>query len=67
MSPPVLEATLVPELTLHEVRNDGSASESFPVAPDSAPSYDTPVVTRRELWSYYRVYHSIIMFFLQHH
>ena len=63
MSPPVLEATLVPELTLSDIRNDRSASDNFQVALDSASSQDEPVVIRRELWSYFRVYHSIILVF----
>jgi hypothetical protein len=55
---PTLEATLVTELDLPEALNDGSVSESLPVAPVSAPSHDEPVVTRRERWSYYCVYHA---------
>ena len=43
---------IVPELDLPGVRkNDVAVSEVPIVAP---PSYDEPVVTRRELWSYYR-------------
>ena len=57
MSLPTPKATFVPELVLPEVWNHGSASESLPVAPVSAPSHDEPIVTRRELWSYYCVYH----------
>jgi hypothetical protein len=64
MSLPTPEPTLVPELALPEVQNDGSASaESFPVAPAYAPSHDEPVVTRRELWSYYCVYHTSFFLF----
>ena len=59
MLSPILEATPVPELALPEVRKDESASESVPMAPVAAPSYDEPVVTRRELWSYYCVYPSL--------
>lgn len=52
-----------PELALPEDQNDGSTSEPFQVAPVSAPSHDEPVVTRRELWSYYRVYHISFLLF----
>ncbi len=68
MSLPTLEATPVSELALPEVRKDESAYESVPVTSVAAPSHDEPVATRRELWSYYRVYHYIFLsFFLQDH
>ncbi|KAI9467373.1 MFS general substrate transporter [Lactarius psammicola] len=57
MSLPIPEATPVPEATPLEIQKDGSAFESVPVTPVTAPSHDEPVVTRRELWSYY-LYHS---------
>jgi len=41
---------LVPELVLPDT-DDAAASDVPVVAP---PNYDEPVVTRRELWSYYR-------------
>jgi hypothetical protein len=58
MSLPTLEATRVPE-----VRKGESASESVPVTSDSAAAanhHDEPVVTRRELGSYCRVYHHMV-------
>lgn len=65
MSPRLLEATLVPEVALPEVLKDESAPESVPVGPVADLSHDEPVVTRRELWSYYRAYH--YLFCLQYH
>ncbi|KAH9018896.1 MFS general substrate transporter [Lactarius pseudohatsudake] len=56
MSLPILEATLIPEFALPEIRKDESATEPAPVSPVAVPSHDGPVVTRRELWSYY-LYH----------
>ena len=56
MSSRLLEATLVPEVALPEVLKAENAPESIPVAPVADLSHDEPVVTRRELWSYYRVY-----------
>lgn len=51
-----LETTPGPELALvPEIRKAENASDSIPATP-AAPSHDEPVVTRRELWSYYRVY-----------
>ena len=45
---------LVPELALSVtvVRKDDTAASEVPVV--APPSYHDPVVTRRELWSYYR-------------
>ena len=56
MSLPTLEATPVLD---SEVREGESTSESVPVTSDStaAPNHDEPIVTRRELGSYYRMYH----------
>lgn len=54
MSHAVPTEHLVPELVLPDSdvgKDDAAASEVPVVAP---PSYDEPVVTRRELWSYYR-------------
>ncbi len=64
MSLPTLEATPVPEVTLPEIQKDESGP--VPVTPVTAPSHDAhdePVATRRELWSYYRVYHYIFLSF----
>ncbi|KAH8982836.1 MFS general substrate transporter [Lactarius akahatsu] len=46
-----LEATDVLEVTLPEIQKDECAS--LPITPVAAPSYDKPMATRRELWSYY--------------
>ena len=56
MSSSMLEATLVPVLALPEFRKDESAPETVPAPPVADLSHDEPVVTRRELWSYYCVY-----------
>lgn len=61
MSPHLLEETRLPELTLPEVRKDESAPESVPAATVADLSHDEPVVTRRELWSYYSEYHYIFL------
>ncbi|KAH9071516.1 MFS general substrate transporter [Lactarius deliciosus] len=50
-----LEATDVLEVTLPEIQKDECAS--VPITPVAAPSYDKPMATRRELWSYYCVHH----------
>ena len=55
MSSSMLEATLVPVLALPEFRKDESAPETVPAPPGADSSHDEPVVTRRELWSYYCV------------
>jgi hypothetical protein len=60
MSLPTFEATHALELTLPEVQKGESVSESDPVATITSPKHDEPVVTRRELGSYYRVYHSML-------
>ncbi|KAI9467380.1 MFS general substrate transporter [Lactarius psammicola] len=54
MSPPTVEVTPVSEVTLPEIQKIDSAS--VPVTHVTAPRYDEPVATRRELWSYY-LYH----------
>jgi hypothetical protein len=48
---------LVPELALSVtvVRKDDAAVSEVPVV--APPSYHEPVVTRRELWSYYCAFH----------
>ena len=51
----MLEATPVPVLALPEFRKDESAPETVPAPPGADSSHDEPVVTRRELWSYYCV------------
>ncbi|KAN0128536.1 Autophagy-related protein 22-like protein [Lactarius tabidus] len=56
MSLPTFEATRALELTLPEVQKGESVSESDPVATITSPKHDEPVVTRRELGSYY-LYH----------
>jgi hypothetical protein len=61
MSPHSIEATPVPDLALPEIRKDESAPESVPAVPVADLSHDEPVVTRRELWSYYCVYHYIYL------
>lgn len=66
MSLPTFEATHTPELTLPEVQKGESVSESDPISTITASNYEEPVVTRRELGSYYRVYHSMLfVWFLQ--
>lgn len=44
----------VSELVLPGIMKDDAAASEVPVLPP--PSYDEPVVTRRELWSYYLYY-----------
>ena len=63
MSLHLLEETPLPELTLPEVRKDERTPESVPVVSVADLSRDEPVVTRRELWSYYCEYHSIFSIF----
>ena len=53
---PTLEASPVSEVISPETQKDEDASVSVtPVSPQS--HHDEPVVTRRELWSYYCVFH----------
>lgn len=52
MSHAVPTEHLVPELVPDGVKKDDPATSELPVV--APPSYDEPVVTRRELWSYYR-------------
>lgn len=53
---PTLEANPVSEVIPPETQKDEDASISVtPVIPQSY--HDEPVVTRRELWSYYCVYY----------
>ncbi|KAI9467369.1 MFS general substrate transporter [Lactarius psammicola] len=54
MSHTVPKDHLVPELVLPSVRKDDAATSEVPVV--APPSYDEPVVTRKELWSYYLYY-----------
>jgi hypothetical protein len=57
---PALEASPVSEVIPPEIQKDEDVSVSVtPVAPQSY--HDEPVVTRRELWSYYCVYHYIFL------
>ena len=63
MSLHLLEETRLQELTLPEIRKDERAPESVPVVTVADLSRDEPVVTRRELWSYYCEYHSIFSTF----
>lgn len=67
MSVPTLEVAPVSEVILPEIQK--YESTSVLVTPVIAQNYDEPVVTRRELWSYYRGYHYIIFlhFLLQYH
>jgi hypothetical protein len=58
MSLPTLEAN---PAILPEAQKDDNAS--VPVTPVTPQSYDEPVVTRRELWSYYGVYQYIFLSF----
>jgi hypothetical protein len=64
MSSHLLEAAPVPDLALPEIRKDESAPETVPAAPVADLSHDEPVVTRRELWSYYCAYHYIFQYLL---
>ena len=53
---PTLEASPVSEVISPETQKDEDASVSVtPVSPQS--HHDEPVVTRRELWSYYCVFY----------
>ncbi|KAF8261784.1 hypothetical protein EI94DRAFT_762641 [Lactarius quietus] len=52
MSVLTLEADPVSKVILPEIQKDESTS--VPVTAVTSQSYDEPVVTRRELWSYYR-------------
>jgi hypothetical protein len=61
MSIPTFEANLVSEVNLPEIQEDKGIS--FPVTPVVTQSYDELVVTRRELWSYYCVYHYFFIIF----
>jgi hypothetical protein len=66
MSLPTLEVNSVSKVILPEIKKDESTSVQ--VTPVTVQNYDEPVVTRRELWSYYRVYHYILPYFLlQYH
>jgi hypothetical protein len=47
---------LVPELVPDGVRKDDPAASGSEIPVVAPPSYDEPVVTRRELWSYYRTF-----------
>jgi hypothetical protein len=61
MSLPTLEANTISEIILPEAHKDEKASVLVtPVAPQSYEH--EPVVTRREMWSYYCVYHSLYVF-----
>ena len=64
MLQPTLEATPVSEVVLPEIQKDESAS--IPVTPVASQIHNEPVVTRRDLRSYYRVYLYIFLF-LQYH
>jgi hypothetical protein len=51
---PTLKANSISEDILPEIpKNDRAA---VPDTPASTQDYDEPIVTRRELWSYYRMY-----------
>lgn len=68
MSLPTFEATHTPELALPEAQKGESIPESDPIVTITVPNYEEPVVSRRELGSYYRVYHSMFfVLFLQCH
>jgi hypothetical protein len=59
---PSLEANPVSEVILPETQKDEGASISVtPVTPQSYHEDSEPVVTRRELWSYYCVYHIFLL------
>ena len=49
---------LAPELVSPSVKVDDSAITGDPCPAVSPQSYDEPIVTRKELWSYYCVYYS---------
>ena len=61
MSLPTLEVNPASEAILPKIHKDANAS--VPVTPVIPDSYDEPVVTQRELWSYYCVYHYIHLSF----
>ena len=51
---PTLEANSISEGTLPDIqKNDRAAVQD---APSIVQNYDEPIATRRELWSYYRMY-----------
>ena len=51
---PTLEANSIPEGILPDIQKDDRASVQD--EPTIAQNYDEPIATRRELWSYYRMY-----------
>lgn len=57
MSLPAFEENPVSGLNLPEIQKEEGTP--FPVTLATAQSHDEPVVTRLELWSYYRVYHYV--------
>ena len=59
MSLPTLEAKTASDDILPEIQKD--ESPTIPVTAVTAQCGDEPVVTRRELWSYYCVYHCTIV------
>jgi hypothetical protein len=61
MSLPTFEANTVSDDILPEILKDESTT--IPVTPVTAQCGDEPVVTRRELWSYFCVYHCTIVDF----
>jgi hypothetical protein len=61
MSLPTLETNIASDDILPESLKDESTT--IPVTPDTAQCGDGPVVTRRELWSYFCVYHCTIVDF----
>ena len=58
---PILEVNPVSEVILPEIQKEENASVS--VAPVTPQSYDEPIITQRELWSYYCVYHYLYISF----
>jgi hypothetical protein len=64
---PTLEANPVSEVIPPEIQKDEDVSISVtPVTIQSYHDDSEPVVTRRELWSYYCVYYYEYVFLLHH-
>lgn len=56
---PTIEANSISEGILPEIQKDDRAAVQDST-PATAQNYDEPVVTRRELWSYYRMYNFLV-------